>query len=145
MSYCALDDIKLMIPEDNLIQLTDDSGSGIVDTDVVSQAIAYADELIDGYLRGRYTLPLTSTPNLIKKLSIDIAVYHIYSRRFEVAMPEGMESRYKNALKLLEQIQKGAITLGSEATEPENGNYATNKTSDDKVFDSDTLDTFWQN
>lgn len=109
--YCSLDDIRKNIPDISLIELTDDNGTGQINTGIAEEAIEYADSTIDGYLRGRYTLPLNPVPKIIQKISIDIAIYHIYSRRFELEMPEGMQKRYENAIKLLENIQKGVIAF----------------------------------
>lgn len=143
MPYCTLTDIKSAIPEQNLIQLTDDEGAGEVNQERVNDAIDYADQLIDGYLRGRYTLPLDPVPGLLKKLAVDLAVFFIYSRKLELEMPEGMENRYKNSTKVLEMIQKGTVSLGTEegsTTEP--GEYKTNKTASDRMFPKDKLETY---
>lgn len=144
MPYSSLNDITAHIPEANLIQLTDDEGAGAVNEERVSEAIAYADQLIDGYLRGRYTLPLTTVPVLIKKLSVDLAVFHLYSRRLELEMPEAMMQRYKNAVRLLEQTQKGILSIGIESTDsgPGQGHYRTNRKSEDRVFDKTSLEKF---
>jgi phage gp36-like protein len=141
--YSTLADITDRIPEDNLIQLTDDESLGAVNEARVSSAICDADVLIDGYLRGRYTLPLDPVPALIKKLSIDIAVFNIYSRKLELEMPDAMSDRYKNAVKVLEAIQSGKISLGTtEGSTPEPGEYKTNKTSTDRTFTKTVLDGF---
>ncbi len=142
MAYSTLEDIEKALPEANIIQLTDDEGLGVVNQERVSDAIQYADQLIDGYLRGRYTLPLNPVPTLIKKLSIDLAVFHLYARRFEIEMPPSMMDRYKNAIKLLEQIQKGLISLGIESIETLQAHYETNKTEDDRLFSKEELDKF---
>ncbi|MEW5745278.1 MAG: DUF1320 domain-containing protein [Nitrospirota bacterium] len=143
MPYSTLDDLKKPLPEKNIIELTDDDGLGVVDQTKVDEAIAYADQLIDGYLRGRYSLPLSTVPGLIKQLSVDLAIFHLYGRRFEMELPEGIMARYKNAIKLLEQIQKGLISLGIEsASTGSQGIYKSNKTSDDRTFSKDILDTF---
>jgi phage gp36-like protein len=141
--YSTLADITDRIPEENLIQLTDDESLGAVNEARVSSAIGDADVLIDGYLRGRYPLPLDPVPALIKKLSIDIAVFNIYSRKLELEMPDAMSDRYKNAVKVLEHIQSGKISLGtSEGNTPEPGEYQTNKTSTDRMFPKTVLDGF---
>jgi phage gp36-like protein len=141
MPYCTLEDIKSHIPEQNLIQLTDDENLGIINETRVNDAIDYADQLIGGYLRGRYTLPLDPVPGLVKKLSIDFSIFWLYSRRFELEMPEGMMNRYKNALKILEMIQRGTVSLGTaEGTTPEPGEYKTNKTLNDRVFSKNVLE-----
>lgn len=144
MAYCTLDDIKKAIPEANIIQLTDDAGTGAIDTAKVDDAVSYADQIIDGYMRGRYTVPLSPAPFLIRKLSVDLAIFHLYSRKLELEMPEAMMARYKNAIKVLEQIQKGLISLGIESADsgPGQGYYKTNRTSEDRIFDRETLEKF---
>jgi phage gp36-like protein len=137
--YCSIDDIRKNIPDVSLIELTDDNGTGQIENSIVSEAIAYADSTIDGYLRGRYSLPLNPVPKIIQKISIDIAIYHIYSRRFELEMPEGMQKRYENAVKLLEAIRKGIIELGI-ITQTGTGYYITNKVVEDRIFNKDLLD-----
>lgn len=134
MSYCTLKDILEAVSEDNVIQLTDDEGLGVLNQERVDKAITTAGSIIDGYLGGRYTLPLLTVPVLIKTIAVDIAVYKLYERRFELNMPEAMSNRYKNAIKLLEQIQKGLIRLGIEPPKTEHGYYKTNKTSEDRIF-----------
>lgn len=144
MPYCTLEDIKKAIPEANIIQLTDDEGLGVVNQERVDEAIAYAEELIDGYLRGRYTVPLSPVPELIKRLSVDMAVFHLYSRRFELVMPESMLQRRKEIIRLLEHIQKGNVSLGIESldTGPGQGYYKTNKTAEDRMFSKNCLKAF---
>ncbi len=138
MPYCSLEDIKQAIPEKNIIELTDDAGTGTIEQNRVNDAISYADQLIDGYLRGRYTVPLNPVPELIKRLAADLAVFHLYSRRFELNMPEAMLQRRKEIIRLLEQIQKGFIKLGIETQSgPGQGHYKTNKTGEDRVFGED--------
>jgi phage gp36-like protein len=115
--YCTLTDIEA--PQDDLIELTDDSGSGVIDEVVVDKAIANATEQIDGYLRGRYTLPLSPVSGLIGTICADLALYRLYARRPRLSVPESLSERYKNAVKLLENIQKGVITLGATGTSTE--------------------------
>ncbi|MBR6126271.1 DUF1320 domain-containing protein, partial [bacterium] len=58
MEYCTIEDIETHISTPILIQLTNDDGGETVDREVASEAIVYSSAIIDGYLRGRYTLPL---------------------------------------------------------------------------------------
>lgn len=141
--YCTLYDIKKQVQEATLIEITDDSLSGQINTDVVNETLSYADTLVDGYLRGRYTLPLQSIPEIIRVIAVDLAIYRLYSRRFHTDMPDSINDKYKNAIKLLEQIQKGIVSLGIEAegTPPKLGEYRTNKTYMDRIFTKDLLDT----
>jgi phage gp36-like protein len=114
--YCTVADIQAIVPEHELIELTDDaSPAEIVIEEIVNRAIADAGELIDGYLRGRYTLPLSPVPGLLGTLAADVAIYRLYARRLRLAPPEAVTERYKNTIKILDQIQAGKISLGAEA------------------------------
>lgn len=115
--YCTLDDIKAVMPANDLVELTDDAiPPAWINQNVVDRAIADAGELIDGYLRGRYTLPLTPVPGLINTLAVDVAIYRLYSRRIKLTPPEVVSKRFELAGKLLGEIRAGKISLGSENT-----------------------------
>jgi phage gp36-like protein len=141
--YCTLEDIKKAIPEKNIIELTDDDNFGSIDEAKVQDAIDYAEQLIDGYLRGRYPVPLEPVPELIRRLAVDLAVFHLYSRRFELDMPQSMIDRRKEIIRLLEQIQAGKVLLGIETqNSPGQGYYKANKTTEDRTFSKDILNKF---
>lgn len=115
--YCTLADIRATVPENDLIQLTDDAMPPVAVNQVnVDRAITDAGELIDGYLRGRYALPLSPVPGLLNTLAADVAIYRLYARRIKLTPPDGVTERYRNALKILEQIQADKISLGSEGS-----------------------------
>ncbi|MEI8390477.1 MAG: DUF1320 domain-containing protein [bacterium] len=144
--YCTLYDIKQQVSENTLIEITDDIQANEINTEIVDEAILYSETLIDGYLRGRYTLPLATIPVLIKIIAADLTVFRLYSRRFQTDMPESINDKYKNSVKLLEQIQKGIISLGIEvpASPPERGEYMTNKTSSDRIFTKSFINKFYR-
>lgn len=111
MPYCALSDILVRIDETTVIQLTDDEGTGAVVTERVDQAIADADQEIDGYVGTRYTVPMSPVPAILKKVSVDISIHNLFGRRSRKE-PEERAERYKGAVDLLKQIAKGAFSLG---------------------------------
>ncbi len=115
MAYCTLDDVKEQIDEVRLIQLTDDEGFGTVNEGRVARAIADADEEINGYAGSRRTVPLDPVPAVIRKYSVDIAVYNLYGRRDRV--PDSRAERYRNAVRFLEQVAMGKISLGENDPE----------------------------
>lgn len=145
--YCSLDDLKKQVQEDILLQLTDDDQSGQIDTVVIDEAVIYSETLINGYLRGRYTIPIVNygfdsqPPDILKILAVDLTIFRLYSRRFHTDIPDGISEKYKNSIKILEQIQKGIISLGIETagTPPELGEYRTNKSFDDRAFSKELL------
>ena len=137
--YTALDNITGQISEATLIQLTDDEGIEIVNTDRVDAAIADADALIDGYCSSRYVVPFNPVPAIIAKCSLDIAVYNLYARRVET-MPEVRDKNYANAIKLLQSISKGDVSLGASTMAPKSEPARTAAaTSNTRQFTRDTL------
>jgi phage gp36-like protein len=111
MPYCTQSDILEQLPEEELIAVTDDNGLGEVDASAVARAIADGDAEIDTYCGGRYTVPFTTVPAIIRKLSVDLAIYHLYGRR-KGTLPEERKGRYESAVRLLRDIAKDLVTLG---------------------------------
>jgi phage gp36-like protein len=140
-----LTDIQAQVREETIVRLTDDNGAGAIDTDKVNAAIKAADDLIDGFLRGRYSVPLTGVPvpGIILNVSRDLAIYEIYSRRGEGGVTENVRARAQDARKLLLQIQKGEVTLGLAAPDAETSDpFQVSKESQDRLFGPETLGAF---
>jgi len=142
--YCSLEDIQKQVIQDSLIQLTDDNQVGVIDKDVVYEAISYASNLIDAYLRGRYTLPLATTPDIIRIIATDLSVYRLYSRRFQTETPDSIREKYNHSIKTLEQIQRGKILPDIELAEEicQKREYRCNKTPSDRIFSNEVLRKF---
>ena len=150
MAYSEKADILEQITDEELIQLTDDSGIGSVDDGVVSRAIADADAEIDSYCATRYSVPFSGVPVMIRKLSVDIALYHLYSRR-QLVVPEERKDRYNAAIRYLRDVAKGIVSLGGDApAQDTDGGPGATTSKSDRVFsrgrDSDsstgTLDNY---
>ncbi len=144
MTYCAINDIKQLISEQQLIELTDDTAVEI-NTTAVDSAIIYADTLINGYIRGSYTLPFDTTPGIIKNISAELALYKLYKKRFGDDMPDTRQSSYNENIKLLKDIQKGIIDLGiqdTQATIERKSTIFINKTDTDRVFSKDLMSRY---
>ena len=147
MSYSTKANILLQLDSDTLTNLTDDTDSGTANDDVVNQAIADADALIDSYVGSSYAVPLTTIPAIIKNISVDIAIYNLYSRRTDT-IPDIRKDRFTNALKYLQDISNGKIALPGDAIASESIRVTTVKS--DRAFtigkDSDgsvgTLDDY---
>lgn len=106
--YCTLEDMVNRFDLNELIQLSNNSGQGVINSQVVEAAIRDASNLIDGYISGRYTLPLTNVPAVLTKQCADIARYNLYDN----AVSEVVEKNYKAALDYLMQVGKGHLKLG---------------------------------
>ncbi len=135
MSYCAQSDILDQLDEDRLIQLTDDEDAGTADADIVTKAIADADAEIDSYCGTRYDLPFSPAPAIIRKLSVDVAIYNLYARR--KGAPEDRQKRYDNAVRILRDISKGLISLGVDApSDDDDSGPETTTAKSDRIFSS---------
>lgn len=108
MSYCTQSDLTTRFGAEELIQLTDRAATGVADAAVIAGAIADADAAINGYLAGRYTLPLASVPSNLTRIACDLTRYYLY----ENAATQIVIDRYDAAVKYLELVAKGAIGLG---------------------------------
>ena len=137
MAYCTLEDILDQIDEQDLIQLTDDGNAGIVDQGAVDKALADADGEIDGYVGSRHTVPLNPVPPIINKNSVDIAIYNLYSRR--QGPPDHRETRYKNAIKFLELVASGKVSLGALDPDPVPANEAPQIENPGRIFSRKSL------
>ena len=147
--YCAVEDIETQLSTPILIQLSsDDEGQDAIDRTVVDEAILYSSTLIDGYLRGRYTLPLNTHFPLLRILCIDLSIYRLYSRRMFNEMPQVIADAYKNAIASLRDIQKGVISLQAESEETQEtasfnpDEYRTNKDESDRLFGKQKLSEY---
>jgi len=143
MAYCTYADVTMQLADQDITDLSDDSGVGALDADVVDRAIDDADAEIDGYLGSRYALPLASTPAILRKLSVDVAIYNLYSRRGNT-IPDVRKDRYDKAVTLLDGIRAGDVSLGSTAPSADSdAGPAATTYRDDRVFTrgSDTAGT----
>jgi len=135
MAYSTQTDLEEQISQAELIELTDDAGSGSVDTSAVARAIADSDAEIDSYCGGRYTMPFSPVPVIIRKFSVDMAIYNLFSRRSVLKVPEDRQKRYDNAIRFFRDLAKGLISLGADApAEPSDGLPQATRTKDDRIF-----------
>lgn len=143
--YGNLDQLKKRISEDTLIQLTDDQDMGVINEAVITEIAAGVDELIDGYLRGNYGLPLSPVPGLIQAIALDLYVYEIFGRRPTFGIPEAVDKKRAAQVKVLEKIQSGAVQLGSAGAVSAPAQTSKNSiqaVAPKAVFDPDTLDRY---
>lgn len=114
--YATADDFVLRIGEQQAIELTDRDRTGEINQQVLAVALTDSSSQIDGYLLGRYTLPLASIPDNLIRICCDIARYRLVSMS-EVTTTDEIIERYKLSLKELEQIASGKISLGIATTD----------------------------
>ncbi len=103
---------ELGIPDQLLIKLTDDEGTGAVNNSRAETAITAAQAIIDTAVSRVYSVPFTDPPEIIKRLTEDIAVYRLYQRAG--ILTEDIRSVYEKAMGVLEKAARGEVTIGSE-------------------------------
>lgn len=111
MPYSVEADIIKALPEETIIELTDDEETREIHSPFVDEAISKADGEIDAYLVNRYTTPLAvPIPAIIRGLSVDISIYYLYKRRVE-EIPETRLVSYRDAVRTLRDIRDGKMPL----------------------------------
>ncbi len=142
--YSTISDIKQALPEEIVIQLTDDENlkptaispvntahAAIIGR--IDEAIESADAEIDGYCASKYSVPFTTVPRLITVLSVEIAIYYLYKRR---TVPEKIEKAYDKAVARLKDISRGLLSLGIDPppAPAASGGAESNKSMSDRIF-----------
>lgn len=140
MAYCTLADIQKQIDSTRILELTDDEHTGVISSDRVSDAITKAAAEIDAYASTRYQVPFADpAPAVIRKLAIDMAIYHLHFRRPEIC-PQWVKDVYEAAIKTCEGISKGLLNLGlPAASEIALADSGGDFTASDRVFTREKL------
>ena len=101
MSYAVAADLLTRFGEAELLRLAM-TPSGELDEAVLQLALDDASALIDGYLAGRYPLPLAHVPAALVPICADIARHRLYGEQ----APEQIAKRYEAALAFLKSVGK---------------------------------------
>ncbi|MFG6462265.1 gp436 family protein [Roseateles sp. DXS20W] len=124
-----------------LIQVTnaEDPAATTVNATRVTNAVADIGALIDAKLAARYALPLATVPLVLLNVAADLVRARLYDDR----IPDRLADREKAALKLLDQIAEGTLSLGLDAaaqpTPPSDGpQYFSGRS----VFTADSLSDY---
>ena len=157
MAYSANADLQARTSDRVLIQLTDDEklavDTGTLATAIIANAaiqvritaaIADADAMVNTYLRKQYAVPLATTPDTIKRLSVDLAMHQLHGRRGSDfgEPPEAIIENRKQAIKVLEGINKGEIDLGVDTLPGKSSSVIAVATGEDRIFTAETMDDF---
>lgn len=109
MPYATVTDLQDRLGEARLVQLTDlsDPPLGVVETVVAQKALDDAEAEIDGYLVGRYALPLSPVPAVLRVHACTIAHYRLLGS----AVDEVTKDDYKAVRQYLERVADGRVLL----------------------------------
>lgn len=116
MTYASQPDLVDRFGESMLIDLSDrgEPATGAIDAGVITRALEDTDAAINGFLAGRYRLPLQSTPTLLRDLAMSIAIYKLHRD----SASDKIRQDYMDALKQLALISSGTVRLDVAGVEP---------------------------
>lgn len=112
----------LRLSQKDLAELTVDVPSGNPATDaaataaIVSAALEEASGRVDSYCRSRYVTPLQPSDDVVS-LTLDIALYLLFSRRRTQTITETVQARFDQAIAFLKDISAGRASLDQPATQ----------------------------
>lgn len=140
MPYCTENDLLNQLTQAELIQLTDDAGTGLVDSAKVAAALAAASATIDAYAGARYSLPLAPSDK-VTQLCVDLAIYELEKRRRRIR--EATLAARDAAFSFLRDLARGRAVLDQPAGAPPQTSEAdVKKTEEERVFSDEKLEGF---
>lgn len=117
MPYATPQDVIDRLGTREAAAISERSGTGVPNVAVLTAALAQAQDEVNAYVGRRYFLPLMTSagavaavPSLLNRLTIDVARYR--QTGTEIMETEAIRNRYKDAIKVLEQIANGTVSLG---------------------------------
>lgn len=117
MAYAAQSDlVPLRMSQKDLTELTDDDFTGQVNVAIVTAALEEASGRVDSYCRGRYVTPLQVGDD-VKSLTLDIAMYLLFTRRRETRITDTVQERFNQAIAFLKDISAGKASLDQPVTQ----------------------------
>lgn len=113
MTYATQLDLENAFGAAEILHLADRDGDGVAEAAVLNAILARADALIDGYLAGRYAVPVAApVPMTLVATAGDLARYWLY----DDAAPERIREAYEDAIAWLRDVAAGRIGLNLPAT-----------------------------
>ncbi len=140
-TYATPNDMINRYPNRDLVQLTnEDPTATTINTAPITQALGDASAEIDGYIEGRFTLPLSDPPAILNRLATDIAMYRMQSLR-PLHDLEDARKRYEDAVAMLQKVAAGELTLGlsADGKEPPIAGQVETVEGPKRVFNRDKL------
>jgi phage gp36-like protein len=138
MNYASQDDMVELFGYQEIVDLTnlENPGANTIDSVRLEKALEYASREVDSYLQAQYTLPLPIIPLVLKNKVADIARYQLdgYKAR------EDVRQRYEDAVKWLQRLAEGKVSLGLDQTSQQQVSVSTvHYYTPDRVFTPDIL------
>ena len=117
--YATIDDLKQHMAENQIADLSDDSvPAAEMDAALVEHLLADASGIVDGWLAGRYAVPLAPpAPAMVRVATLDIARQMLFARRLG-EVPAAVDSAYKRTIAWLQAVARGTVRLDGVTATP---------------------------
>ncbi|ANT39912.1 hypothetical protein RGUI_0839 [Rhodovulum sp. P5] len=112
MAYASVDDLKAVIPGQDLQLLTDFDGTDQPSDTRLAQALDDAAAEINTWIAKRVDLPLADPPHVLTVICRDLAMHRLYANLGHDST--AMRQLRDGALDILRKIHKGEVALGDD-------------------------------
>jgi phage gp36-like protein len=109
--YFAKADLEAALTADKLSRLAQNAAgdSDEIIKENIEEAITKADSEIDLYIGSHYTLPLPEVPDIIKQVSVELAICNLKKKKDLI--DNDYKERYAWAKQILKDIASGKVIL----------------------------------
>jgi phage gp36-like protein len=109
--YSAKADLEAALTADKLSRLAQNAAgdSDEIIKENIEEAITKADSEIDLYVGSHYTLPLADVPDIIKQVSVELAICNLKKKKDLI--DNDYKERYAWAKQILKDITSGKVIL----------------------------------
>lgn len=131
--YATQQDVLDAYGERFSVMVSDRDLDGVEDDASLTRALDDADGEIDAYVGAVYEIPLSTIPQSLRRVAVDIAVYRLANEHD--VLTEEIRRRYEDARMLLRDIasRKASLGLPTASTPPSVGGGVV-RTGPDRVF-----------
>ena len=138
MAYCTKADLVERFGLVELKQLTDEVAGTTEDDAEITKACDEATSLIDSYVYGRYSTPLSPVPTIVRKWACDIARKFLWKDRAQ--HDSVVQQSYDAAIAMLRDVARGTAQLpGATGTLPISSGSSVAVVATPQVFTDDQL------
>lgn len=116
MPYTTQSKIETLIPPQHLSDALDDDRDGSADAGLLDTIIATADNAVDAFLAGLFTVPFANPPAVVQEASLVFACELIYARRLAPEEKNPFTVRASAWRVRLQNIGEGKLPLDAAST-----------------------------
>lgn len=139
--YATVDDMVGRFGRVEVTRLSqiEDRETTEIDEEKVARAIGDATAIVDGYLRGRYQLPVINPPADVIRATCILARYDL-AKSDRSDPTDQMQKDYDDVIRWLTDVQKGIVKLAAKTAIEQINNSAVARFEDrDAIFTPDSL------